>query len=428
VKRGYAGRVLHKADHQEFVALEALHLDPCVAALRPVWRVRTHEGLQRKTDALHAYAKYYEYAPKRSDLRATREFAASQVGIPFQEADDTDVGAAHPLVTFSVTIGGERVLVQAQNDSGRSLEELVKTAEELVQSSNPFEAWVHLHKHAELLTAIGDAILSSMAQAQPDVRARAGAEWYREALRQVREGHAVAPFAKLVHVSEADFLAFVTAVDDLQPLLMKLTEATTDAERDAILDEHPELQTDDRVLTFLRILGGLQRDPAARNVIQSVFTLVHRARRGHHRAERRRMPTGVEQAFDRATAAVEHGSVEEISAALAEWGSIGVQEVVDPSLFALSQGVLLLARYERAGDVADLRTACTTLRNAVKSDTDPDSPILPYHYATAVLRRFEREGNVVDLDQAIAVVRQVLTLVVDGTTLEGAARSLWDRY
>jgi hypothetical protein len=118
------------------------------------------------------------------------------------------------------------------------------------------------------------------------------------------------------------------------------------------------------------------------------------------------MPTGVEQAFDRATAAVEHGSVEEISAALAEWGSIGVQEVVDPSLFALSQGVLLLARYERAGDVADLRTACTTLRNAVKSDTDPDSPILPYHYATAVLRRFEREGNVVDLDQAIAVVRK----------------------
>src|SRR5690348_1606694 len=40
VERGYAGWVLDEADHREFAALEALHLDPGVTALGPVGRFR----------------------------------------------------------------------------------------------------------------------------------------------------------------------------------------------------------------------------------------------------------------------------------------------------------------------------------------------------------------------------------------------------
>jgi tetratricopeptide (TPR) repeat protein len=385
---------------------------------------QSYDGLQRKSDALYAYAQYYQNAPKHGDLRATREFAASQAGIPFQEAEDIDIETAHPLENFKVTIGGQRLFVQTYNDAGKPIAEVIEAAEALVKSSNPFEAWLHLRKHPELLTAVADTILSSMAQAQSDVRARASVEWYREALRRVREGDAVAPFAKLAQISEVDFLAFVTAADDLQPVLIKLIEATADAERDALLEDHPELVVDDRTLTFLRILGGVQGDPEAREAIQSLFTLIRRTRRGRAGVKLSRPPPGLQEALDQATAAAESGGIAEINVALAEWYSIDVQKAVEPSLVALTRGVLLLARLDRTGDTDDLRKACTILQDAMNRDADPDSPMLPYHYAIALLRRFEHEGSMADLDKAIAALQQVLTLVVDGTVVEGAARSL----
>ena len=198
-----------------------------------------YDKLGRSSDAVHAYAECYRHAPRQDDLRAIRSFAAKRAGIPFEEGDDAGDDRREEVVNFVVTIGGKRMLVQAHNDSGRTLEEVVDAAETLIQSPNPFDAWVHAEKHRELFSALADTVLSALAQAQPEARARAGVERYRDALRRVRSGEGVLPFAEMAQIDEAEFLAFVTAVDDLQPVIQELAAATTDADRDAILGDIP---------------------------------------------------------------------------------------------------------------------------------------------------------------------------------------------
>ena len=385
---------------------------------------QAYHQLQRKSDARQAYTEYYKTAPKLNELRAMREFAAHEAGIPFVEADDSAADTAHPLVMFEVSIDGKRVLVQANNDSGRSLEEVVEAAEGLLRSGNPFNAWVYIQKHPELMSALGDTILSSLAQAQPDVHGRASVEWCRDALRQVRDGAGVAPFAQHAKISEGDFVAFVTAVDDLQPVFQKLAEAANISERNKVVDDHPELLHDARTLTFLRIMGGLQQNPEARELFQSLYTFIRRAQRGLSMREPPQLSAQAQKVYDRSMESIGRGDIAAIDTILAEKYAVDSAAAADASLVALSRGVLLLARYERTGNINDLSSACSVLEEIVKQSVDPDSPLGPYHYATALLRRFEREGNLIDLEQGIAAVEQVLSLVVDGTRTEGAARSL----
>jgi CHAT domain-containing protein/tetratricopeptide (TPR) repeat protein len=388
---------------------------------------QAYEQLRRETEAVHAYAEYYRQAPKRPELRATREFAARRANIAFEEADATatEDESEYPLEQFLATIDGKKVFVQVRNDSGKSLGDVIDAAERLIQSTNPFDAWVHAQRHPELFTAVADTVLSTMAKAQADVRARTGVERYRDALRRVRRGEGVLPFAEMANIGKEDFQAFVSAVDDIQPMLQKLFEAGTDAERASILKEQPQLVTDDRTLTYLRLLGGLQRDPSARNELQRLFTLIRRARRGNFAAEPPAPSAREQRATEQAEAALAHADLAAIDAALAEWDAIALEHAAtDPSSIALSSGTLRLARYELTADPADLHIACDTFAAAIRTDTDPDLPLLPYQYGSALLRRFEREGNSADLDLGIASMRHVLTLVVDGTRVEGATRSL----
>ena len=344
-------------------------------------------------------------------------------GIPFETADDIDDDPNQPLVSFEATIDGKKAFVQARNDSGKTLDAVIEAAETLVRSVNPFDAWIHAQRHRELFSSLADTILSAMAQAQSDVRARTGVERYRDALRQVREDGGVRPFAEMANVSETDFLSFVTAVDDLQPIMQQLAEAPDDSGREAILEKHPELLTDDRTLPFLRLLGGLQRDAGAREMIQSLLTFIRQARRGTRGRARATSPH-VQRAEEQSRAAIGQGSVEAIDAALRGWDGIPKGDTGNSLSIAVSRGALHLARYDLAGDAGDLDIACATLAEAMKADPDPESPLLPYHYGIALLRRFERRGTAVDLDDGIAAMRLVLTLVVDGTQVEGAARSM----
>ncbi len=364
---------------------EAAELAEQVVAIAPsehsMWWLlgQAYDQLGRGGDARNAYAQYVRHAPKSADLRAFREFAASQAGQPFDERDEIDDDGT--FVGFEVTIGGKKAFVQTRNDSGTTLEKVIEAAETLVQSVNPFAAWHYASRHRELFTAIGDVVLSSMAEAQTDVRARTGIERYRDALRRVREGEGVAPFAEMAEISADDFLAFVTSIDDVQPAVMKLSQARSTDDRRRVLQEHPELLSD-RALTFLRLLGGLQHDRDARVMMQDLFTLLRRARRGAN------APASEES-----------------------------EEV-------LQSGVEKLVGYERTGDARDLAAAHAIFAKALQVDADPDSPMLPYYHAVVLLRRFERDGAPRDLEEAIATMRRVLTLVVDGTQIEGAARAM----
>jgi len=383
---------------------------------------QAYDKLGRASDAAHAYAEYYRYAPKRGELRAMREFAARTAGVPFEDTADTE-DDDYPTVSFLATINGQKAWVEARNDSGKTLEEVVDAAECFVQSGTPFDAWLHAQKHPELFTSLADTVLSAMAQTQGDVRARTGVERYRDALRRVGANGGVAPFAEMAKVSEADFLAFVTAGDDLQPIVRQLAEASTTFEREAILKKHPEVVTDDRTLVFLRLLGGLQRDSDAREMIQSLFTFIRHARRGT-RAKVRSTSARLRETEEQSRAAVDEGSISAIDSALGMWNRITEDGIGDASVTAVMRGALHLRRYDLKGDAADLNIACDTLAKAMRTDPEPESPTLPYQYGIALLRRFEREGTAEDLGQGIGAMRLVLTLVVDGTLVEGAARSV----
>jgi predicted Zn-dependent protease len=176
-----------------------------------------YDKLNLKSEARKAYSEYYSRAPKRSDLRWARKFAADEIGVTFEEAVDDGEEGSYPLVMFSTTINGEQTLVQARNDSGKPLKEVIAAAEKLVNSSNPFDAWVHAQRHPELYTAIADTVLSALAQAQSNAGARAGTERYRDALRRGRvEG--VVPFAEIALLEPSEFLAFVTSYADTRNL------------------------------------------------------------------------------------------------------------------------------------------------------------------------------------------------------------------
>ena len=157
-------------------------------------------------------------------------------------------------------------------------------------------------------------------------------------------------------------------------------------------------------------------------MIQSLFTFIRRARSTSYRSA----PSArARRAGEQSTTALEQGDLAAIDVALAEWEAIAARgHDDDASSAALYRGALRLARYDRAGDAADLERACAILAEATQAETDPESPLLPYHHGIALLRRFERGGRMADLEQGIAAMRHVLTLVVDGIRIEGAARSM----
>jgi tetratricopeptide (TPR) repeat protein len=342
---------------------------------------QAYDHLGRDGDARNAYAQVVQHAPKRADLRGMRSFAAREAGLPFDDSEDVDDDSEQPLVMFTVNIGGKNAMIQARNDSGTTLDAVVEAAETFVRAVNPFEAWIHAKRHRELFTSIADVVLSAMAQSQSNVRARTGVERYRDALRRVREGEGVVPFAEMAQISAEDFLAFVTSVDDVQPPMMELSEASSEEERREVIGRHPELLSD-RALTFLRLLAGVQRDRDARAMMQNLFSFLRRARRG------------------------------------------GEVNADDTSAAALEAGIPKLSAYERTGDPDDLAAAHAIFSEALRANPDSDAPMLPYYLGLVLLRRFEHDGEPRDLDDAIAAMRQVLALVVDGTQAEGAARSM----
>lgn len=381
---------------------------------------QAYTRMQHSDDARVAYAEYYRHAPKRADLQGFRQFAARMAGVPFEDATGDDE-PGDPSVVFKANIDGRDIWIECRNDSGKPFDEVMKAVNTFLRLGDPFDAWACASRHQELLTSIADVVLSAVAQSQPDIRGRVVVERYRDALRAVRDGKGVAPFAAMAQISEREFQAVVSAIDDLQPAIKELADTDTDDERDAVLARYPQLLNDDRTLIFLRSLGRKQCDSGARQSLQYLLTYIRRARRGAPHLEPPPLTPAAQAALDLAGDARDPRSID---AALAAWDIAMEQTSNDSSQVARSRGRLLLHRYELLGERNDLENACRVLGDAIDNNDDLDLPPLPYYYSAALLRRFERDGNADDLDAAIAVTRYLLTLLVDGTDLDGESRSL----
>ncbi|MDQ7030286.1 MAG: hypothetical protein Q9O62_11165 [Ardenticatenia bacterium] len=296
-----------------------------------------------------------------------------------------------------------------------------------------------LEAHPELLSDEADDLLGQLAEAQEDERARRLVEQHRALLRRCREVGVDRAFAEMTTSPQHDIARLLAEAGDLGRTLRDFIAADTWTASRRILEQHPELLSDDADALLGRLIDAARHVGAQGTAPDEDTQRLIRTLEQHRALLRRCRDVGVDRAFaeivgaQRATPPIppefqddlrraqeaqrrylQTGDVAALDEAVAAWERILNHPAFPQAeerfrLTAMNDaGGAYLRRYWARGQLPDLDRALDLWQQAlaVAREGSPDWASMQANLGVALSTRFEALGQVADLDAAIQAFRR----------------------
>ena len=316
VRRGI--ELQHAGRDEEAITVyrEAVILDP---AAYPAWLHLAMLVLHRHpAEAYAAFAQFARTAPADHPMVGMATTILRDAG---QEVPDSAaslrrrrwVGDVH----FDVKVGGKRMLLMADNDSGVEPRELLDVLTEFNKASSWLDAYLIIVGHPELFSDLASTLLDFYAGQGDDrqlaYRARASLAVFARA----REIGLLAAFAEADQTPAEEFRELVRAKREIEPVLRRLDGLTSD-ELWQRLDDVPWLSSDDGTYVLLARLGESASDER-RATLAMLRLLLERHARGEPGASDKNADHGpgedLANKLQRAAAAATDDTVDQVGRA-----------------------------------------------------------------------------------------------------------------